>query len=88
MNNRLPASKTVEAGSLSSGCSHGRVRALFWVIDFLLCFHRTEGGRDLSGVSRLGSQHRNFAGAGGHKHFEGAGGHKHLYHSTRLSILK
>lgn len=40
----------MEAGSLRLGHRHGRVRALFWVADFLLHLHMAEGAQVLSKV--------------------------------------
>ena len=82
MNNRFPASTIVEVLRVLLWLGEGPLlgHRLFLgggVIDFLLCFHKEEEDGDLSGVSRVGFQHRNWR-----------GDHKHLDHSASHSLTQ
>lgn len=60
MNSRNSLLIVLEAESPRSGCQHSWMRALFWVIDFLLkyldYFHMVEGTRELYGISFIRHQ--------------------------------
>ena len=51
VNSRNALLTALEAGSLSSGCQHGQVGALFQVTDLSLCPQVAGGTRELGGVS-------------------------------------